>query len=193
MGNQNNILGPSGGIPAFRDGALFNNITANGNTQVKSSAGVLQRVTVNTAGTTSSIALYDGLSAVVTITIASPAVVTWPAHDLPAGAAVEFTNAGGALPSGLSAGTVYYVANDTNLTTNTFAVSDTKAHALAGTNQIDTTGTQSGTQTAWNVSTPIATFSTTAQGSLDVGAYFAEGLIAITAGGAAANQTVLYN
>lgn len=192
MANENDILGPSGGIPVFRDGALFSNITANGNAQVKGASGVFQRVTTNTAGTTSSIAVYDGLSAAVTITIASPGVVTWDKHGLVAGDAVEFTT-NSALPSGLVAGTIYYVTDDSNLTINQFAVSDTKAHALAGTNQVNTTGSQSGTQTGWDVNTPIGQYSTTSQGDVDVGAYFAQGLIAIAAGGAAANVTVLYN
>ena len=193
MSNQNNVLGPNGAIPSFDGGALFANLTTSANFQVKSGSGVFQRVSVNTGGTSSSVAMYDGESSAVTITIASPGVVTWPKHGLAAGSAVEFTTTS-ALPTGLTAGTVYYVANDSNLTASTFAVSDTKAHALAGTNQIDTSGSQSGVQTGWNVSTPIGTFATTSQGVVKVGAYFVEGLIAIaTDGGGAANLTVLYN
>src|SRR5581483_5901021 len=192
MGQPNNIFGPSGGPPALRDGAFPFNMTANGNFQVKASAGILQRLNVGTAGTTSSAAFYDGLSAVVTVTLASPGVFTWQKHGFVGGEAVEFTTTG-ALPTGLTAGTIYYVAKDANLTTNTFAVSDTKAHALAGTNQGNTSGSQSGVHTGWNVNVPIGNCSTTAQASPEIGAYFAQGLIAIAAGGAAANITALYN
>lgn len=192
MGNQNNILGPSGGTPQIRDGALFANLTTDVTQQIKAASGILQRLTVNTAGLTSNVSFYDGLSSTVTMTIATPGVITWPKHGLAAGSAVKFTTTG-ALPTGLTAGTTYYVANDTNLTANTFAVSDTQAHALAGTNQINTTGTQSGTHTGFNVSTLIGTFSTLAQAAIEIGAYCALGLIAITTGGTPANITVLYN
>jgi len=194
MANQNNVLfGPFGGTPNVSDGALFDNLTTSANFQVKSSSGVFQGLGVNTAGTSSAVTLYDGLSAAVTITLASPGVFTWAKHGLAAGAAVKFTTTS-ALPTGLTANTTYYVAADTNLTINTFAVSDTKAHALAGTNQVNTSVSQAGVQTGWNVSTPIGTYSTTAQNFLRVGAAFFLGLIAIaTDSGGAANQTVLYN
>lgn len=83
-----------------------------------------------------------------TITIASPGVVTWASHGLAAGTPVVFTTTG-ALPTGLSVSKAYYVTNDGNLATNTFAVSDTLAHANAGTGQINTSGSQSGTHTAF--------------------------------------------
>ena len=194
MGNQNNALfGPNGGTPAILDGALFENLTTSSNFQVKTGNGVFQTLGINTGGTTSSVTLYDGESSTVTITIANPGVVTWTAHGLAAGTAVKFTTAS-ALPTGLTANTTYYVTNDGNLTANTFAVSDTAAHALAGTNQVHTTGSQSGTQTGWNASNPIGAYATTSQGFLHVGAAFTQGLIAIaTDGGGAANLTVLYN
>jgi hypothetical protein len=121
--------------------------------------------------------------------------VTWPNHGLAAGSAVQFTTTG-ALPTGLTAGTTYYVANDANLMANTFAVSNTQAHALAGTNQIATSGSQSGVQTGWNVSTLIGTFAATSLGfvgypSSMTGALCQLGLIVITAGGAAASMTAL--
>ena len=193
MTNQNNTTGPNGGIPSYNGGSYPDNLTTNGVFQVKSAPGSFTGLSINTAGTTSTATLYDGLSSTVTITIASPGVVTWPKHGLPAGAAVIFeTSSGGALPTGLTAGTPYYVAQDANLTLNTFDVSDTKAHALAGTNQVNTSGSQSGTQTAYNVSTKLGGFSTTAQNAVPLGIAFFEGLIAITAGGAAADITVLF-
>lgn len=74
----------------------------------------------------------------VTITIASPGVVTWNAHGLSNGTAVQFTTTG-ALPTGLAAGVTYYVVG---ATTNTFSVASTP-----GGTAINTSGTQSGTQT----------------------------------------------
>lgn len=75
----------------------------------------------------------------VTITIASPGVVSWAAHGLVAGDAVRFATTG-SLPTGLVAGTTYYVVSPT---TNAFSVA-----ATPGGSAIATTGTQSGTHTA---------------------------------------------
>lgn len=190
----NPIFGPNGGTPQIRDGALFKNLTASINFQVKTGNGVLQRVGVNTGGTSSAVAMYDGVSAVVTMTIATPAVVSWPAGQKPAaGSAVKFTNAGGALPTGITANTTYYVST-AGATATDAQIADTQAHALAGTNSINTSGSQSGVQTGWNVSVPIGTYDTTAQPGVDVGANFVNGLIAIaTDGGGAADLTILYN
>src|SRR4029077_5281723 len=47
---------------------------------------------------------------------------------------------GTALPTGISANTWYFVST-ANLLTNTFQISDTEAHALAGTNHINTSST----------------------------------------------------
>lgn len=74
--------------------------------------------------------------ATCTITIASPGVVTAPAHGKAADSTVRFLTTG-ALPTGLTADTVYYVRNPT---ANTFEVS-----ATAGGGSINTSGSQSGT------------------------------------------------
>lgn len=88
-----------------------------------------------------------GAASTVTITIAAPAVVTWSADNcLVAGETVQFFTTG-ALPTGLTVATQYYVTKDATLTTSTFHVSTTRANAMAGTT-ITTTGTQSGTQSA---------------------------------------------
>ncbi len=81
---------------------------------------------------------------VVTISIASPGVVSWTAHGLIAGNPVTFATTG-ALPTGLTAGTLYYVSS-ASLTSNSFVVADTSAHGIAGTNSINTSGSQSGIQ-----------------------------------------------
>lgn len=77
----------------------------------------------------------------VTITIASPGVITWTAHGLANGTPIILRNVGGALPTGLVAGTVYYIVAGT---TNTFELSATQ-----GGSAINTSGSQSGTQTAY--------------------------------------------
>lgn len=79
--------------------------------------------------------------AAVTISVASPGVVTWTAHGLQAGQPVIFTTTG-ALPTGLTANVPYYVVS-TGLTADTFSVA-----ATAGGAAIETTAAGSGTHTA---------------------------------------------
>lgn len=81
------------------------------------------------------------VSAEVTISIASPGVVRWEDHRLAAGSVLRFTT-GGELPTGLAVDTDYYVLAS-GLTADTFKVALT-----AGGSAINTSGTQSGTQTA---------------------------------------------
>lgn len=103
---------------------------------------------INSAHATSMLQLsttLDGLdnlvysSATVTISIASPGVITWTGHGAAANSAVQFTTTG-ALPTGLTAGTTYFVK--TVLGADTFTVSATKGGTV-----INTSGTQSGTHT----------------------------------------------
>jgi hypothetical protein len=75
----------------------------------------------------------------VTITIASPAVVSWTANGLQNGDPVVFTTTG-ALPTGLVASTTYYVVS---VATNSFSVA-----ATVGGTAINTSGSQSGVHTA---------------------------------------------
>lgn len=89
-------------------------------------------------------------SANVTITNASPGVVTWTAHGLAANQTVVFNTNGGSIPTGLSAGVAYYIVPGT-VTTNTFQVST----SLGGT-AVNTSSNQSGTVTGssdWTYST----------------------------------------
>lgn len=58
-----------------------------------------------------------------TITIATPAVVTFTAHGLTANGTVQFTTTG-ALPTGIVASTNYFISS-TGLTANTFQISAT--------------------------------------------------------------------
>lgn len=84
--------------------------------------------------------------ATFTVSIATPGVVTSNAHGLVVGDIVKFTTTG-ALPTGLTVGTKYYVVVST---TNTFQVS-----ATYGGSAINTTGSQSGTHTFQHVSANI--------------------------------------
>jgi hypothetical protein len=82
------------------------------------------------------------LGDVSTISIATPAVITQTAHNYLLGDAIKFSTTG-ALPTGLTANTIYYV---TNPLVNTFNVSTSYSNAVSGT-KINTTGTQSGVHT----------------------------------------------
>lgn len=80
----------------------------------------------------------DATCGKTSVSIASPAVVTRASHGFVAGDQVVFHTTG-SLPSGLSAGTVYYVIS-LGLTTNSFRVSTSK-----GGSAVNTSGSQSGT------------------------------------------------
>ena len=79
-------------------------------------------------------------SPIVTISIASPGVITVP-NNCAAGQAVVFGTSS-ALPTGLTAGTTYYVIA-AGLSSTSFEVS-----TAAGSTAVNTSGTQSGVQTA---------------------------------------------
>jgi|SRR6266581_3639384 len=83
-------------------------------------------------------------TATVTVTIASPGVFTDAAHGLSIGSAVSFSTTG-ALPTGLVAGTTYYIIA-TGFTTGAYSVA-----ATAGGSAIVTSGTQSGVHTRTSV------------------------------------------
>lgn len=82
-------------------------------------------------------------SSVVTITVATPGVVTWfqGNHGMTGNEPIVFTTTG-ALPTGLTAGVTYYVLA-ASITATTFRIA-----ASPGGTAIDTTGTQSGIHTA---------------------------------------------
>lgn len=84
------------------------------------------------------VAGYGAKSSTATVTIASPGVFTWPAHGLINGEVVVLSTTG-ALPTGLTVGSSYYVVGKT---LNTFQVS-----ATFGGTAINTTGSQSGVHT----------------------------------------------
>lgn len=99
---------------------------------------VLMGLESNDVATETAAAVADKTSA-VTITIASPGVISWASHTLSNGDPVVLTTSG-ALPTGLVAGTTYYVLNQA---AGTFQLAATPGGAA-----IVTTGLQSGTHTA---------------------------------------------
>lgn len=99
-------------------------------------------------GTARSRTTYSGLfaklsvSGTITVTIATPAVVTWTGHVLQNNDPIEFTTTG-ALPTGLVAGTTYFVKG---VVGNNFNLALT-----AGGASITTSGTQSGVHTGVHI------------------------------------------
>jgi len=150
-----NAIDPSGNI--------FFCSTASGKIWKRTTAGAYSLVATNSNGAHTGCRYFNGflwywtstklgyyqISGSVTLSIASPCVVTLASHGLVTGQAVTFSTTG-ALPTGITAGTTYYVRPDTSLTeVNEFWLYDTEAHATTGgsTGRIDTSGSQSGTHT----------------------------------------------
>jgi len=107
-------------------------------------AAVNQYVVGRTSGDTN-LAIYrvpvggSGAKSPVTISIASPAVITSAAHGFTNGQRVQFQTTG-ALPTGLTANNNYFVGQRT---ASTFQVSTNQTNFTA----VNTSGSQSGTQT----------------------------------------------
>lgn len=97
-------------------------------------------------------AISPNTSATITMTIATPCVVTWPSIPYSGAsttgtnwtAPIKFTTTG-ALATGVVAGTQYWIIGNT-IVGNTFQIATSVANALAGT-AIATSGSQSGTHT----------------------------------------------
>lgn len=88
-----------------------------------------------------SLLTWAGLGTTVTFTDAGD-IVNFTAHGAPNGHALRFTTTG-ALPTGLTANTTYYLRQGADA--NKFTVYPTQADAIAGTNQVTFTGAGSGT------------------------------------------------
>ena len=101
-----------------------------------------------------------GQQATVTISLASPGIVSWSGHHFAAGAAVVFTTTG-SLPATIVAGTTYYVVAGATLIDGTsFAVSATvggTAINTASASTATTTGTAMGAYSNTSGSTATAT------------------------------------
>jgi hypothetical protein len=100
---------------------------------------IVTSTALNAATTTSSVVNDSAFSSTVTVTSASPGVVTWTSHGLSDDDIVQFTTTD-TLPTGLSLLTDYYLQNST---THTFEVALT-----AGGASVNTSSTGVGTQTA---------------------------------------------
>lgn len=87
----------------------------------------------------------------VTMTIATPCVVTWTGVPIFSGEIIQFTTTG-ALPTGVSANTSYYI-NKTG--TDTFNLATSLANLQAGT-FVASSGSQSGTHTGTSISITIS-------------------------------------
>lgn len=142
------IAAPAGSGPV-RGAFLYNNTTYCFRDNAGGTASVMYKATASgwSAVPFGYEMSFGPRNATVTITIAAPGVVTWNGHGLANGAMVAFSTTG-ALPTGLSAGTVYYVVS---ATTNTFSVA-----ATSGGTAITTTGSQSGTHICAAYTTQIA-------------------------------------
>lgn len=93
---------------------------------------------------------YGTFPSTFTITIAVPGVVTYSGTTLTDGMALILSTTG-ALPTGLTSGTVYYVGG---VSGSTFKLATTYANAIAGT-FITTTGTQTGTHYVMSNGIPV--------------------------------------
>lgn len=119
-------------------------VTINGTYSVVSISSVdVFTITGNTVASSSTSGFMNTGSTTaqtVTMTIASPCVVSLTSHGFPAGTPVVFTTTG-ALPTGLTSGSTYYVLAS-GLTANAFEVS-----ATVGGSAVNTSGSQSGVHT----------------------------------------------
>jgi hypothetical protein len=120
-----------------QDGTLLN-VASTAQWLANTAGKSLQTDQVWAAGTP--LALVSQADATVTMTIASPGVVTDTAHGLVGNEPIHFATTG-ALPTGVTANTEYYVLA-AGLTTNTYQFAATR-----GGTAIVTTGSQSGTHT----------------------------------------------
>lgn len=142
----NYYLGSNASLPQFAMevfGILFNSAGLNGGDA--DPAQIIQDFLINPqygvgfpAASIDATTLLTAYST-VTISVASPSVVTWPS-TAPANGTTVTLSTSGALPTGLTAGTVYYVVNASGSTSN--------LAAAPGAAPVNTSGTQSGTHTA---------------------------------------------
>lgn len=135
-----------GADPAFEAVGGYAAMASNGTLTVNKVKGTSTNDSAS-AGDVGEFVISSGTKGTATVTIsnASPGVVSWTAHGLNVGSPVNFTTTG-ALPTGLSVGTNYYVSSQ-GFTANSFSVSTSVANALAGTS-VNTSSAGSGTHTA---------------------------------------------
>lgn len=135
---------PAGSINMYAGGTVPSGwLLCNGQAVSRSTYAALFAVLNPTVGT-------------FTITLASPGVVTLASHGLATGDSVYLTTTG-ALPTGLSANTRYWVIK---VDANTFNLATSLANALA-TTAINTSGSQSGVHTCKGAAYGVGDGSTT--------------------------------
>lgn len=130
---------------------FFQNVAAGTSNTAGANATLQHSLSTGTgaAGTLTHTAGFAGVTqtaATVTISIASPAVVTLASHGFVPGQPFSFATSG-ALPTGITAATTYYVIA-AGLAAGSFEFS-----ATPGGSAVNTSGTQSGTQTLSSVNT----------------------------------------
>ena len=147
--SYNFYLGSSANLPQYSMevfGVLFNSSGINGGDA--DPAQIIQDFLINPqygvgfppASIDATTLFSNSYASVVTISIGSPAIVNWPSSALPNGTPVVFFTTG-MLPTGLTPGVVYYIINST---AGSFGVA-----ATPGGVPVSTSGTQSGTHTAY--------------------------------------------
>lgn len=120
-------------------------------------------------------------NATVTISNASPAVITDTGHGMSIAQVFNLTTTGG-LPTGLSTGTNYFVSS-AGYATNSYQVAPTVADAIAGTNSINTSSAGSGVHTRLNNATLTTVTNQDVAGfSLTAGDWDVSGLMRFTFG-----------
>lgn len=136
-----------GAVDASLRHSLYNYKKKNGTNYILSVKGTKLQKWNNTTLAWEDLALVGRTA---TVSIATPAVVTLAGHGFLAGTPIVFSTTG-ALPTGITAGTTYYVIA-AGLTTDTFEISATPGGAA-----INTSGTQSGVHTITGVYTNLYT------------------------------------
>lgn len=146
--NQPIVYSTTGALPTgLVAGTTYYVLAAGLGTDVFEVSATPGGAAINFTGTTSGVSscatiVQNEITAVVTTPIASPGVVNWTAHPLLINQAVQFSvSAGGALPTGITAATTYYVSA-TGYGANSFEIS-----ATPGGTPINFTGSTSGTVT----------------------------------------------
>ncbi|MDB5610372.1 MAG: hypothetical protein JWP25_7272 [Bradyrhizobium sp.] len=126
-----------------------------------SSAGHMPATATNDVAASGEVGEYisatsTGAASTVTISIGTPATITDVGHGKSANSPVTFTTTG-ALPTGITAGTTYYVEG-ASITSNTYQIATSIANAVAGV-AVATSGAQSGAHTCTgnaNLTTNVA-------------------------------------
>lgn len=139
-GTANQILQTDGSGVLSWTSPLTNPMTTVGDIIVGGASGASTRLPTSLLGEV----VAEAASATATMTIATPCVVTLVSHGRETTDKVYFTTTG-ALPTGVTANTTYYVIK---IDANAFNLATSAANAVAGT-KVSTSGSQSGTHTVF--------------------------------------------